>query len=170
MNMPDQTAILSVRTATLADVPRIMELVAEAKGIMRSDGNFDQWGGSYPERTVIENDITSGHGRIVEYAGSAEGYFAFIPSPEPTYAAIDGRWLDDTLPYHVIHRIASTPHSHGIFNAIIGYSFSQSGNIRIDTHRDNRIMQRLILKSGFTYCGIIILSDGSPRMAYQKMV
>ena len=31
-------------------------------------------------------------------------------------------------------------------------------NIRIDTHLDNRIMQHVIKKYGFTYCGIIYLA------------
>lgn len=160
----------SVRPAIAADIPAVMELVAAAKEIMRSDGNFSQWGGSYPERSVIEGDIVNGHGRIVEYDGTAVGYFAFIPSPEPTYAAIEGEWTDTAAPYFVIHRIASAPRSHGVFAAIIEYAASQSANIRIDTHRDNHIMQRLILKAGFILCGVIHLTDGSPRLAYQRII
>jgi len=41
-------------------------------------------------------------------------------------------------------------------------------NIRIDTHRDNAIMQHNIEKHGFTYCGIIYLANGDERLAYQK--
>ena len=41
------------------------------------------------------------------------------------------------------------------------------GNIRIDTHRDNRTMRHLIEKSGFARCGLIHVEDGSPRIAYQ---
>ena len=29
-------------------------------------------------------------------------------------------------------------------------------------------MQRVILKNGFTYCGIIHLKNGDERLAYQK--
>ena len=70
---------------------------------------------------------------------------------------------------HQIHRIASTPESHGVFRRIIEYALSVSGNLRIDTHRDNRIMRRLIEKAGFSYCGVIVLADGSERLAYQKI-
>jgi len=42
-------------------------------------------------------------------------------------------------------------------------SFSHDSNIRIDTHRDNRIMQHVISKYGFTYCGIIYLANGDER-------
>ena len=40
--------------------------------------------------------------------GRIVGYFAFLPSPEPTYSKIyDGEWLDDAQSYHVVHRITS---------------------------------------------------------------
>ena len=80
----------------------------------------------------------------------------------------EGKWLDDELPYHVVHRIASYPDVHGIFSDIMDYCFSHDLNIRIDTHRDNRIMQHNILKHGFSYCGIIYLASGDERLVYQK--
>lgn len=45
------------------------------------------------------------------------------------------------------------------------------GNIRIDTHADNKSMQRLLERFGYEYCGeITILSSGAPRNAYMKRV
>ena len=88
-----------------------------------------------------------------------------------TYAKIyEGKWIDDVQPYHVVHRIASYPDAHGIFSSIMDFCLSHDRNIRIDTHRDNKIMQHNILKHGFTYCGIIYLLSGDERLAYQKMV
>ena len=55
-----------------------------------------------------------------------------------------------------------------IFISIMEFCFSHDTNIRIDTHRDNKIMQHNILKHGFTYCGIIYLLSGDERLAYQK--
>ena len=99
-----------------------------------------------------------------------EAYFAMLPSPEPTYDKIyDGAWLDDSLSYHVIHRIASYPDSHGIFRDIIRFASAMDSNLRIDTHADNHIMQHLIMEYGFSYCGVIYLADGSPRLAYQRL-
>ena len=37
------------------------------------------------------------------------------------------------------------------------------------THADNKIMQHLLEKNGFTRCGVIHVRDGSPRFAYQKL-
>ena len=42
-------------------------------------------------------------------------------------------------------------------------------SLRADTHADNKIMQHLLEKNGFTRCGIIHVADGSPRFAYQKL-
>ncbi|MBO6161382.1 MAG: N-acetyltransferase [Bacteroidales bacterium] len=98
------------------------------------------------------------------------GYFAFLPSPEPTYARIDGgTWLDDRLPYHVIHRIASYPEVHGVFDTMLRWAGEREGNLRIDTHRDNRIKQHLLKKHGFQFCGIIYLTSGDERLAYQRL-
>lgn len=161
----------AVRHAQIADIPRIMTVLGAAKGIMRASGNMGQWVNGYPSEDVIADDIVSGYGFVVEDGDLVEAYFAFIPSPEPTYARIyDGAWMDDERPYHVVHRIGSTPESHGVFETIMAFCFSHDPNIRIDTHRDNRIMQHCILKAGFSYCGIIYLASGDERLAYQKII
>jgi hypothetical protein len=181
--MIPSSSALAVRPAVPADLPAILPVLEAAKGIMRASGNLHQWVNGYPSEDVIRDDISKGHGFVVVdsgFGGSAfvdagsggcvAGYFAFIPSPEPTYAAIyDGAWLDDTLPYHVVHRIASLPQVHGVLRRILDYCFGVDPNIRIDTHRDNRIMQHGLLKYGFRYCGIIYLASGDERLAYQRI-
>ena len=159
-----------IREAEVADIDGIMPVLEAAKGIMRSDGNTSQWSDGYPSREAILSDIRRGGGFvIVEPAEEIVAYFAFLPSPEPTYDYIEGgEWLDDVKPYHVIHRIASYPDVHGIFSDIMDFCFSRDPNIRIDTHRDNSIMRHNILKHGFTYCGIIYLASGDERLAYQS--
>ncbi len=159
---------LTVRQARKADLLEIMAVLEAAKGIMRASGNTDQWVNGYPSEEVVLEDIAGGCGYVVLADGRLSGYFAFIPSPEPTYAEIfDGAWLDDTLPYHVVHRIGSYPEVHGVFRAVLDWCFGRDPNIRIDTHEDNRIMQHCILRYGFRYCGIIYLESGDPRLAYQ---
>ncbi|MBP5619849.1 MAG: N-acetyltransferase, partial [Bacteroidaceae bacterium] len=59
---------------------------------------------------------------------------------------------------------------HHIFSDIMDFCFSRERNIRIDTHRDNSIMQHNIGKHGFAYCGIILLANGDERLAYQKII
>ncbi len=163
--------MMTVRSAHTPDLPAIMTVLEAAKGIMRASGNAGQWVNGYPSCDVIEADISSGHGFVVEEGARIVGYFAYIPSPEPTYSYIEGgSWLEDTLPYHVVHRIGSLPEVHGVFRAIMDWCFAHDRNMRIDTHRDNHIMQHCIERYGFTYCGIIYLADGAPRLAYQKLL
>lgn len=157
-----------IRAAAKEDLGAIMDVLEAAKGIMRASGNTGQWVNGYPPEDVVLSDIDQGNGYIVSDGGRTVGYFAFIPSPEPTYARIyEGSWTDDVLPYHVVHRIGSYPDVHGVFRAIMDWCFERDRNIRIDTHRDNHIMQHNILKYGFEYCGIIFLASGDERLAYQ---
>ena len=152
------------------DMAAIMQVMDAAKKIMRQSGNMHQWGEGYPSEAVIMSDIEKDGGFVIEDGGNVVGYLAFLPSPEPTYQKIyDGNWLDDEKPYHVIHRIASLPDVHGIFSSIMNFCFARESNIRIDTHRDNAIMQHNIEKQGFTYCGIIYLANGDERLAFQKL-
>ena len=152
------------------DIASILQVMEAAKGIMRSSGNMHQWTGGYPSEDVLMEDIRKDGGYVIEDHGEIVAYFAILPSPEPTYNNIyEGKWLDDTLPYHVVHRIASYPYAHQIFHDIMDFCFSHDKNIRIDTHRDNTIMQHCATKYGFTYCGIIYLANGDERLAYQKI-
>ena len=163
--------MLQIRPARPDDLPALREVFAAAKAIMRADGNPTQWAGAYPDDPDILRDIAGGWGHtVLAEDGRTAGYFALIPAPEPTYARIDGAWLDDALPYFVIHRIASVPEVHGVFAAVIAFAAARCRNLRIDTHRDNRIMQHNICKHGFRCCGIIHLADGAPRLAYQRIL
>ena len=97
-----------IREARPSDMTEIMQVMTAAKAIMRQSGNVHQWGEGYPSETVITADMEKHGGYVIEENGQVVAYFAFLPSPEPTYSTIcDGEWIDDTQPYHVIHRIAS---------------------------------------------------------------
>ena len=168
----------TIREAKPVDIPEIMQVMEAAKKIMRSSGNMHQWRDGYPSEAIITNDMDKHGGFVIEEDDGEDqspkkivGYFAFLPSPEPTYSKIyNGEWLDDVKPYHVIHRIASYLDVHGIFSDIMDFCFVRDKNIRIDTHKDNLIMQHNIEKHGFTYCGIVYLANGDERLAYQKNV
>ena len=162
---------MTIRPATESDIPAMMALYEEAKGIMRADGNMSQWTGGYPQEEVVLRDIRSDHSYIIEDGGVPVGTFAFIPGVEPTYLSIyEGEWLDADAPYATIHRLASTPRSHGVARACFDWCASRCPNLRIDTHRDNLIMRHVVTSWGFLYCGIIYLASGDERLAYQKLM
>ena len=160
-----------VREAEVSDMEAILGVMDAARGIMRKSGNIHQWGDSYPGTDAILKDMDRHGGFVIEDDGIVVGYFAFLPSPEPTYFEIEGgAWLEDESTYHVIHRIASIPEAHGIFDDMLEWCATRERNIRIDTHKDNKIMQHLIDKHGFSYCGIIHLASGDERLAYQRIM
>ena len=159
----------TIRKSTLADLPTILNLRDQAREIMRSYGNTFQWPDGYPRDDMFKKDFELGGSHVMlNEAGETVGTFALLPSPEVTYNVIyNGQWLDDE-PYYVIHRIASTPESHGILDALLDYCESKVDNIRIDTHEANIIMRKGLEKQGYQYCGIIYLLDGNERLAFQK--
>ena len=53
--------------------------------------------------------------------------------------------------------------------AVITWCLEHCESLRADTHADNKAMQHLLEKNGFTRCGIIRVEDGTPRIAYQRM-
>ena len=161
----------TIRKSTLADLPTILSLRDQAREIMRSYGNIYQWPDGYPRDDMFRKDIELGGSHVMlNEEGTIVGTFALLPSPEVTYNVIyDGQWLDDE-PYHVIHRIASTPDSRGILDALLDYCESKVGNIRIDTHEANIIMRKSLEKHVYQYCGIIHLLNGDERLAFQKII
>ena len=160
-----------IRQSTIADIPALLQMAEASRQIMRKSGNMHQWINGYPSEEVFRHDIEKNNSYILTCEGEPVGTFAFVPSPEPTYASIyQGAWIDENKPYYVVHRIASYPDKKGIFDAMADFCFSHTDNLRIDTHRDNHIMQHLLEKHGFTYCGIIYLENGDERLAYQKVI
>lgn len=161
----------TIRKSTLADLPTILNLRDQAREIMRSYGNTFQWPDGYPRDDMFKKDIEVGGSHVMlDEEDRIVGTFALLPSPEVTYNKIyNGQWLDDE-PYYVIHRIASTPESRGILDALLVYCETQVSNIRIDTHEANIIMRKGLEKHGYKYCGIIYLLDGNERLAFQKKI
>ena len=157
----------TIRRATVNDVQEVLHLIDSGRKIMIASGNTHQWDDNHPSRGQIAKDIASGSSYLLLEDGKPIATWAFVKGPEPTYAVIyNGAWLDDG-PYHVIHRVASLPHYHGVMKDLLDWCFSKDGNIRIDTHKNNAIMRHCLTKYGFTYCGIIHLQNGDERLAYQ---
>ena len=157
----------TVRTAIIEDLPRILEIYAYARSFMAQTGNPNQWGKTNPPRELLEQDISRSLLHIVEDETKIHGVFFFSVEEDPTYSVIyNGKWESDA-PYGTIHRIASDG-SGGIFTAALNWCLAQCRHLRIDTHHDNRVMQHVVEKHGFTRRGIIYIADGTPRIAYER--
>ncbi len=161
---------MDIRKTRLEEVDQVIEILNESKKIMREDGNFSQWNGNYPTKEMILSDIEQGNSYVLEENGKLCGTFAFIIGNDPTYDYIEnGSWLNEEE-YGTIHRIGSNRLYKGVFQTALSFCEKRMNNIRIDTHKDNHIMQMLMEKYGFISCGIIYIADGSPRLAYQKKI
>ena len=164
---------MEIRKSTLQDVPRMMEIYSYARKFMAEHGNPRQWGPrNWPPEDLIRRDIQAGNSYVcVNDEGWVIGTFYFVQGKdiEPTYSVIeDGAWLDNS-PYGVVHRIAGDGSEKGIGSFCIQWAFRQCGHLRIDTHGDNTVMQNLVKKLGFAYCGVIhVVEDSDPRLAYEK--
>lgn len=156
--------------AKLDQIPEILMVIDAARQLMRESGNHTQWTNGYPSIHQIEQDINNKEAFVICHQNQIKGYFflAIGENPEPTYTIIEnGSWLN-SKPYGVIHRLASDNSIKGIADAAFDFAFSKIDNIRVDTHGDNLPMQRYLKSRNFHYCGIIYVSDGTPRDAFMK--
>ncbi|MCL2603637.1 MAG: NAD-dependent DNA ligase LigA [Defluviitaleaceae bacterium] len=163
-----------IRKTTNDDLDTVMDIYAYARKTMKESGNPDQWGDDHPPRATIEGDIRAGLSYVCESGGRVIAVFYFNIAADPTYTRIDGNWLDDTLPYGVVHRIARAEGAKGAGKACLEWCYALCGNIRIDTHKNNAPMIKLLEKSGYGYCGVIrlgLFDDPylDERRAYQKI-
>lgn len=158
-----------IRKAMLSDLENILDIYEYACSYMKKNGNSTQWGASYPSRELLEDDIRKEQLYVIMVDDIPHGVFAFIVGEDPTYKYIEnGQWLSNE-PYGTIHRIAGDGTIKRMFSIALEYCSSIIPHIRLDTHKDNKTMQHLALKNGFKECGTIYVSDGSPRIAYEKI-
>lgn len=156
--------MLTVRKVVDGDFSRILEIYGHARKFMAENGNAAQWGTTHPSEAILREDIKKGQLYAVCEDAVIHGVFAFLLEPDPTYFFIDGSWRSQQ-PYGTIHRVAADG-SGGVFDACMKYSKNRCNHLRIDTHENNKIMQYLILRAGFSRRGIIYLEDGASRIAY----
>ena len=164
---------MKIRKSTEQDVPQMLEIYEYSRNYMARTGNPNQWGPTnWPPEALIHRDIKDGNSYVcLNDEGEIIGTFFFIQGEdiEPTYRNIEeGGWLDES-PYGVVHRLAGDGSEKGIGAFCIDWAYGQCGHIRVDTHGDNKVMQRLMERLGFTHCGTIYVEeDDYPRLAYEK--
>ena len=167
------------RKSTKGDVSSLMPIFEEARGTIAALG-INQWQNGYPSAEVVLADIEKDRSYLCEIDGRVCATFAMLTDGEPTYDKIyDGHWLtgDCSRDYIAIHRVAISVSSRGsgLSGKIIAYATEfarEQGrrSLRIDTHRGNVVMRRMLEKNGFAYCGIIYLESGDERVAYEKVL
>lgn len=169
------------RKASAEDAGEIMSVIEDAQSFMRASG-LPQWQDGYPTREIIDADILRGESYVLEENGIILGTCVVTLEPDPSYATLcAGAWLSEDEPYAAVHRVAVSGKARGkgvgkllFVNAEETARVSGVTNMRGDTHRDNKPMQRLLEASGFERCGEIMLTDSvekdKHRVVYQKII
>lgn len=160
---------MEIRHTRTDDLPVLRTIFDNARRFMVRTGNPNQWEEGFPPQAVLEADIQAECSYVCVEDERILVTFFFSTAGEPTYRVIrEGAWLD-AAPYGVVHRIAAAEQGHGAAAYCLDWCLAQCGNIRIDTHRDNKPMQRLLARLGYAYCGLIDLEEGrGERLAFQK--
>lgn len=162
---------ITIRPTRLEEIKEVMPFYDRARQFMASTGNANQWINGYPAAEDIRRDIQNGNSYVfVNEDKELEGIFTFIQGEDPNYRIIEkGAWLNNA-PYGVIHRIASRGRVKGIMDICLKWCAARCSNLRVDTHRDNKVLQNILHKNGFIYCGIIYVSNGTERLAFQRSI
>lgn len=167
------------RSATPADVPRILQIIRQAQRRMAAAGSL-QWQDGYPAPGNIDDDLKHRYGHVITREGASGeptviAYGAIVFDGEPAYEALDGAWLTRG-DYVVVHRLAVADEALG--NGIGREFLKQTEQLarergirafRIDTNFDNRRMLRILAQTGFVRCGKVVYRSGE-REAFEKVL
>ncbi len=163
--------MLTLRIAKSEEANLCYHFIESARAYHKTLG-FEQWHPDYPTLHTIEDDIENGIGFVFVENDVPIGYCCMIVGDEPAYHIIDGAWKTEQ-PYAVIHRMAFDREIRGM--GLSGEAFSLIKDacaergidaIRVDTQSENTVMQHILQKEGFEYCGLITF-DGGPKLAYE---
>ena len=166
---------MQIRKAIPADADSIMHIFRQAQARLHTQG-VNQWQNGYPNPEIVDRDIASGNGLICIMNSLICAAFVLSFDYEDTYDNIfKGQWLS-TGQYGVIHRMAigDAFKGQGLGTVMISHAEQiclsrGTHSIKVDTHRDNILMQSLLGKNQFCRCGIIYLEDGQERLAFEKL-
>lgn len=152
---------MEIRQAFPNEIGAIMTVIESARTALAEAGST-QWQGAdgYPTEETIFDDVLSGQA----YVGIVDG--------DPAYDKIyDGDWKHHNKRYITFHRIAvlSEFTGQGIAQTFIQglIEGTDAHDFRCDTHEKNTVMQHILEKLGYVYCGKVPI-DGE-RLAYQKI-
>ena len=162
---------MELRTAYQNEAEICYQCIEDARAYHRSLG-FEQWHPDYPTQQTVLDDIAQNIGYAFTDENGVIGYCCIIFGEEPAYKEISGAWKTDR-PYAVVHRMAfsSKARGGGLSGEAIGLikEFCRSEQfdaIRVDTQDENKVMQHILEREGFAYCGLIHF-DGGPKLAYE---
>ncbi len=164
---------VTIRRATLADLPAIMALVHAVVPLMNAAGNY-QWTSEYPNEAVFRQDIAQQHLWLADLGGQLAGVAALTQDQDAEYADADWDASEAAL---VTHRLAVSPaaQGRGVAQALLTQAEHEAyalglRTLRVDTNSENAATQRLFPKLGYRFAGEIKLAfrPGLRFFCYEK--
>lgn len=168
---------LSIRKTTSAEFDHVMEIVEHGR-VALAEAGVDQWNDGYPSKETVARDIEREVSYTVLLEDRPVATAVILTDGESDYDEIKcGRWLQSGS-YITVHRVAT--HKGARRTGAASFIIREAERIarslgypavRIDTHRDNLVMQAFLAKNGFQRCGIIHLRrSGAERIAFEKLL
>ena len=163
-----------LRKATFSELPVIWSMLQQAIEQRKRDGS-KQWQNGYPNEQTVYNDFTNGNAYVLLDNDVIIGCSSVIFGIEPNYIEIQGRWLSNGE-YATVHRVAISDAvkrkgvATHMFKMIEQVCIEQKVySIKVDTNFDNIAMLKILDRSGYSYCGEILVSS-TPRKAFEKVL
>ena len=168
-----------LRKAKSTELDEIMLIIEDGREFLRQQG-INQWQHGSPSKETIEQDIKEQTSYVYEIDRNIVAT-AMLTNYDRDYENYPTLWSKCDN-YLVIHRVATLKNirNQGIgrqfLSAIVEFVKKENIDyIRIDTHKDNKIMRKFLSDFGFVELGEIKLtmknnSDDKERIAYEMKV
>lgn len=168
------------RRAEVSDLPKIMDIVGEARAYL-AECEVPQWQNGYPDETVFRGDISRGECWVFLCRGEIAGTITVSAGPEKEYGdLLGGSWLEEGERYGVVRRIAVSAafRRRGLAGEMLEFAEELcrglgKTSVRAATHGENDAMRAFLKKHGYRRRGIVKLSVGGEdpfRVAYEKVL
>ncbi len=173
INMNDFKDII-FRASAESDAEAVSRIYDFARDGFRESG-IPQWMEGEPNKNTFLEDVKNRCSYVIECRGEVAATSKIILY-EPVYDKIyNGEWRSDS--YIAVHRVAVSGDYRrmGLAGMLmreaerLAVSIGREA-VRIDTHEKNFKMRAMLEKNGYVKRGVVLLADGSPRFAYEKLV
>ena len=168
-----------LRKAKSTELDEIMLIIEDGREFLRQQG-INQWQHSSPDKETIKQDIKNQTSYVYEIDRNIVAT-AMLTNYDSDYENSPTLWSKCDN-YLVIHCMATLKNirNQGIgrqfLSAIVEFAKKENIDyIRIDTHKDNKIMRKFLSNFGFVELGEIKLTmknnlDDKERIAYELKV
>lgn len=161
-----------IRKAEKNDIPEISIIIDQAKAFLKVQ-EIDQWQNGYPSENEINNDVENNEGYVLLVDNKIAGYAYLNIGIDDAYEKITGgNWGNKYSNYAAIHRLAVSNQyrGQGLAKKFIELLIAELVerdifDIRIDTHPENKIVQKMATDLNFKFRGEVIYEG--KRKAYQ---